>query len=211
VDLVCRQGRESIGLKAVLCYQKPRSFRLLGRVVGEKAVDIGSNEEEYWLWCRKAEPVPFLYFKHKDTDRPTSGWGNQFEPDCFFRALGVREYVGEGAYEVRSRPDTIELVETVPLARGKPARYVTIFNRSPSPVQVAGYRLETAQKKVICSISILETQCDPGSGAVVPRQLQLAFPTERIEIRVRLDEVKINEAIATERASRLFRRPELNK
>src|SRR5262249_37122145 len=47
IDLDCQQGAQTVGLRGGLVCQKPRNFRLTAKVMGNVAVDIGSNDREF--------------------------------------------------------------------------------------------------------------------------------------------------------------------
>ena len=40
--------------------QKPRDFRLRAKILGTPAVDLGSNDQEFWYWISKVNP-PHVY------------------------------------------------------------------------------------------------------------------------------------------------------
>ena len=48
VDIDCVAEGKPFGLSGLMACQKPRDFRLRGSVLGKPAVDIGSNNDEFW-------------------------------------------------------------------------------------------------------------------------------------------------------------------
>src|SRR5207245_232991 len=55
VELDAKQNGESIGLEGTLFCQKPRNFRLRATdPLGKPAVDVGSNDNEFWFWISEA-------------------------------------------------------------------------------------------------------------------------------------------------------------
>ena len=55
LEIQAKQGNDSIGLQGTLFCEKPRDFRLRGTVAGQPAVDIGSNNQEFWFWISQAK------------------------------------------------------------------------------------------------------------------------------------------------------------
>ena len=49
-------GTQSAAVGGTMDCQKPRNFRLMGKVVGQPQVDVGSNNDEFWFWIPKADP-----------------------------------------------------------------------------------------------------------------------------------------------------------
>ncbi|MCC6421100.1 MAG: hypothetical protein IT429_22925, partial [Gemmataceae bacterium] len=62
VTLSVHQGLKPIpNLRARLACQRPRNFRLTAELLSSTEVDIGSNQQEFWFWLKRAEP-PAQYF-----------------------------------------------------------------------------------------------------------------------------------------------------
>src|SRR5436309_9649894 len=61
VAMDCKEGNQAVGVDGMLVCQKPRNFRLKGQVLGKPAVDIGSNDGEFWYWISEAKPVPYVF------------------------------------------------------------------------------------------------------------------------------------------------------
>jgi hypothetical protein len=205
VDLDARQGAQPIGLRAKLACQQPKNFRLLADALGNSQVDLGSNDSEFWFWIAKTDP-PYLYH----CSYPDLARGVQvpfpFQPEWVMETLGMADYGSPERYTVVPRASTIELVQQTVSAQGQPVRKVIVFNRTRSGVQVLGHVLQDARGQQICSAQIEQTQ--NVDGAIVPHKLVLRWPSERMQLTMRLNQVSINR-IDPEMASRLFTRPPL--
>src|SRR5207248_13653 len=112
-------------------------------------------------------------------------------------------------YQVEARGKTIELIEQSVSAQGQPVRKVTVFNRGPSQVQVAGYKIQAMNGKEICSATITHAAQDPATGAVYPKVVQLVWPEEQMKLKMRLEDVTVNKPIDANRSAGLFNRPNL--
>lgn len=212
VAMDCMQGNQAVGLDGQLVCQKPRNFRLKARVVGQPAVDIGSNENEFWYWISKADP-PYVFH----CDYPELAKGNvrmpfPFQPDMVVAALGIQDYDPAKQYEVKANPRTYELIEQTTSLQGQPVKKITVFDRMQTTgnrPQVIGHVLKDAQGKEICSATVYEVQQHKASGAVLPFKVKLVYPAEKVEMTLRLYDA---EAITVDanRAARLFSRADLS-
>jgi hypothetical protein len=205
VDLDAKQGNQPIGLRAKLACQQPRNFRLFADALGNSQADLGSNEQEFWFWIAKADP-PYLYHcSYQDFAR-----GVQvpfpFQPEWVMEALGMADFGAPENYTVVPRGNTVELVRQTTSPQGQPVRKVIVFNRGRSGAQILGHMLLDARGQQICSAQIEQTQVV--DGVVVPYKLVLRWPSEKMQLTIRMNQVSVNR-IDAEMASRLFARPPL--
>jgi hypothetical protein len=224
VEMDCKQGAglntQSVGLDGLMVCQKPRNFRLKAKVVGQPAVDIGSNDQEFWYWISKAEP-PYVY--HCGYDELARGNVNMpfpFQPDMLIMALGLAEYDPAKKYEVKTYDKTFELVEQTVSPQGQPIKKVTVFNRTdvgrPGPgqtgqPQILAYKLKDTQDHDICTAVVYEAQgvrAADGQTVVLPYKVKLSWPDQKVEMTMWLRDLQaVN--IEPDRAGRLFSRQDL--
>jgi hypothetical protein len=210
LDMDATQRLQSIGLKGQMICQKSRNFRLSARVGGNTMVDLGSNNEEFWYWIAKSEPPYLFHCSYTDLPRvPPERMPFPFQPEWIMETLGMAEYDPNKNYQVVTKPNAFELVEQTRSAQGQPVKKITVFSRAPSSVQVSAHILQDAQGNELCSAHITDVQMDAASGAVVPRMVQLVWPAEKIKLKLRLNELVVNQALAPERTARLFSKPVL--
>lgn len=204
-----KQGHQPIGLPGVMLCQKNKNFRMKGQVAGQPAVDIGSNENEFWFWISKAEP-PYLYHcSYADLARGGIRLPFPFQPEWVMEALGMADHDPNGTYApVKATRDTFELVQTTTGPQGAPVRKVTTFSRTQG-LQVLGHRLEDASGKEICTAQIQERRYDQTNQVVVPHRVQLTWPAQQLTMKLKLDDMKLNGTIEADRAQAAFNRPQL--
>jgi hypothetical protein len=204
-------------VQGYLVCRQPRDFRMVGKSFGAEEVDIGSNEEEFWFWIKRAEPHPHVYYcKHADLKAGVH-LPFPFQPDYIAEALGMATYGPPSEYQMQKRGDAVELVQNVTTPQGQPARKVTVFayyRQSGTAPQVREYRLEQPTGKLICSARILEVRRqkpyrDSDTDIWYPSKVVLTCPDEKLEIRLSLKDVTVNPAIDPQRAEMLFSRRSL--
>jgi hypothetical protein len=215
VALDCKQDGRSIGLDGQLAAQKPRYFRLKARLVGQDAVDVGSNDTELWYWISKETPVAYVYHcDHADMARGGVRANFPFQPDMVMAALGMAEYDPKKAYELKVNPKTLELIEPAVSPQGVPVKKVTVFDRFPAAhgkPQVLAHVLKDQQGREICTATITQVQAvqiDQRTEAVLPYEVRLAWPEQKLEMKMRLGKLRAL-TIEPERAERLFSRQAL--
>jgi hypothetical protein len=207
----CTSNGQSVGLRAAMACQKPRNFRMKAQLMGSTAVDLGSNDQEFWYWISKADPPYLFHCSYEDFARGQARMPFPFQPDWIMEALGIAEYDPSKAYEVVANGQAIDLVERTVSPQGQPVRKVTRLSRGRNrQLQVTAHLLQDAQGKEICSAFVTDVQQDAATGALLPRHVQLVWPAERLRMKLRLDQVAVNPgSITGDRVALLFNRPSL--
>jgi hypothetical protein len=204
-----KQGHQPIGLPGVMICQKGKNFRMKGQVAGQPAVDIGSNDQEFWYWVSKNDPPYLFHCSYADMARGGVRLPFPFQPEWVMEALGMADRDPNGAFEpVKATRDTFELVQKTTGSQGQPVRKVTIFSRTQGLV-VMGHQLQDANGKEICTAQILERRYDQTNQVIVPRLVQLTWPAQQLTMKLRLDDMRVNGTIDPDRAQAAFTRPQL--
>lgn len=208
----CKANNQSVGLIANMICEKPRNFRLRGVLAGQSACDIGSNNEEFWYWIKQDNP-PFLY--HCSYDAMAQGNVRlpfPFQPDMVVAALGMLQYDPDPSrYDLKVVKDRIELSENVTTAQGQPAHRVTVFARGTVDIskgrpQVVEYALRDMQGRDLCKATVQRVTVQ--NGAIVPQQIKLIWPAQKMEMALTLNTVTVN-SLRPEIARAAFNRADL--
>jgi hypothetical protein len=211
IDMDCKAGAQSIALGGNMACQKPRDFRLKANVLGQPAVDLGSNEKEFWYWISKAEPPHVYHCSYTDLASGKVRVPFPFQPDMVVTALGVAEYDPKGTYEIKAYPKTLELVQDTISPTGEKVKKITVFNRmlaAPGQPQVLAHILRDSKGGLICQAHVQRIQVDRTTGAVLPTKVMIEWPSQKITMKMDLSDVQVN-AIAKTDAARLFQRADL--
>ena len=220
VEIDAKQGGESIGLEGQLFCQKPRNFRLRANdPLGKPAVDIGSNDNEFWFWISAAKDedgVPRVHYcSYQDMAAGKARMPFPFQPDMIVSALGMAEYdPNKQDYTVKDDAKTISLVEPTVSAQGQPVQKVTVFNRTrvqPGKPQVVAYLLLDDKGNEVCRASIQDIQtvaADHDAQAVLPQRVELVWNAQKIDLKMRLYQTQAN-GISPQLAAKVFSRADL--
>ena len=218
VEIQATQGKDTVGLEGSLFCQKPRNFRLRADVVGKPAVDIGSNDNEFWFWISQdkdpADGVARVHYcSYQDMAAGKVRLPFPFQPDMIVAALGMGEYDPNKEYTLKEDARTISLVEQATSAQGLPVQKVTVFNKTrvqPGKPQVLAYLLLDDKGAEVCRASILDVQAVQmgDATAVLPQRVELAWRPQQLTMKMRLYETQAN-SIDPQKAAKLFSRGDL--
>ncbi|VTS02260.1 hypothetical protein [Tuwongella immobilis] len=207
------QGRSAPTVSATMICQKPRNFRLNGRVMGIPQLDFGSNPNEFWFWVKEGPPYLF-HCSYADFEKGGVQLPFPFQPEWVVQALGMATYGDPANYRVELKPKTIELIEDAVMPSGEKVRKTTVFNRvnvAPPYPQVQEYVMQNARGDVICSAKIKEVRVayipDTQEPVIYPRVVELNWPPEQIKMELTLNKVQINPSLPPQQTAKLFTRP----
>jgi hypothetical protein len=207
-----REGIQTVGLTGMMSCQKPRNLRLQATLFGSPAVDMGSNDTEFWYWISKADPPYLVHCSYQDLATGNVNLPFPFQPEWVMEALGMAEYNLQGKYQVKASRTEVDLIEETVSSQGKPVRKVTVFDPNKAAngtPQVKAHILQDSGGREICSARITEVQYDRVSQGVIPYRVTLYWPEQRMQMTLRLDSVKVNQLTDQNRIARLFTRPQM--
>jgi hypothetical protein len=207
-----REGIQTVGLTGMMSCQKPRNLRLQATLFGSPAVDMGSNDTEFWYWISKADPPYLVHCSYQDLATGNVYLPFPFQPDWVMEALGMAEYNPQGKYQVKASRTEVDLIEETVSSQGKPVRKVTVFDLNKATngtPQVKAHVLQDSGGREICSARITEVQYDKASQGAIPYRVTLYWPEQKMQMTLRLDSVKVNALTDQNRIARLFSRPQL--
>ena len=209
----CKADGRPVGLGGSMMCQKPRNFRLMAKVVGQPAVDIGSNQDEFWYWISKNEP-PYLFHCSYDALAKGANIPFPFQPDMVVTALGIASYDPSKTYQLNAPPKAnyYELIESIASPQGQPMQKVVVFDRSerfPPQPQVIAHVLRDSKGNIICKATVESVQQNRDTGAILPRKVTFSWPAQKLEMKMELHDLQVV-TMTPERAGRAFTRQSLS-
>ena len=179
-------------LSAQVACEPPRRFRLRAQTAitgGE--LDIGSNDELFWLWIRRHEPPVTLYCRHDDYGRSSA---RKLIP---LRAEWMPELLGLVTFEPGDRHDG-----PFPLADGRLEVRTVLAGPDGAMAKstildgttglVLEQHLFTAGGERLASVRTTQHRVDPPSGAALPRRVEVSWPASGVEFQLELSTVTTN-------------------
>jgi hypothetical protein len=199
LDITVYDGIVPFSLRGKMMTQKPRGFRMSGDALGNRVVDLGSNDNEFWWWISKANPPDQFFCNYKDLSEGRVQFVPfPFQPEWIMETLGLGPYGPAEKYQYEVAADTLRLIEKTTSAQGKAVRKVIVMSRRREKAdlghpQVTQFLLvDDATGQEICSAHISQVQVNAANGAVVPRKLELRWPAMKVRLAMKLDATTVN-------------------
>jgi hypothetical protein len=179
-------------LSAQVACEPPRRFRLRAQTaVSGNELDLGSNDDLFWLWIRRHEPPMMLFCRHDQYAQSSARRLLPIRADWMPELLGLISFnpadshegpfpLADGRLEIRSRltsPDG-ELLKST-LVDGTTGLVLEQHLFTPTGERLASVR--TTQHRV-----------DPTSGAALPRKVEVSWPASDVNFTLDLKAVTTN-------------------
>jgi hypothetical protein len=178
-------------LSANIAFKRPRSLRVVAQKFGPQ-LDMGSNDELLWFWIRQSEPPALFFCRHEQYGASAARQIIPVEPQWLIEAFGVVTFdtaqpiegpfpVGNGRLEVRSKGSTA----------GPGTSRITIIDDSRGVV-LEDHVYDSKGTRLASSIMSKHVR-DPASDVILPRHLEISWPTTKLDLSVDIPDLQINQ------------------
>ncbi len=177
-----------------IAIQPARRLRLTAgtRFLGTE-VDLGSNDELFWLWVKRNDP-PAVYFARHD-QFPYSPAAQQLgiEPSWLIQALGMTTFdINEIHNGPTTRPDgSLEIRSTWQSPRGQMTRLSVIDGAT---ALVKEQHMFDANGTLIGSAIARSHRYFPEHQASLPQVIEIQWPANRLTLTVNMGHVLLNQS-----------------
>jgi hypothetical protein len=158
-------------------------------VTGEE-MDLGSNDEVFWVWIKRSDP-PALYYGRYDSF-PASSVGQilPVRPEWLVEAIGIVSLApGERHEGPFRRNDGLLEVHTQIASPGGLLTRVLVIDAGSGWIREQ--KLLNSQRQLIASAKNSKHVRDPKTGAVLPRHTEIHWPANGIQLTLELNDVQI--------------------
>jgi hypothetical protein len=179
-------------LRTNVAFERSRRIRLRAdTLLTGPEVDVGSNDELFWIWVKRNQP-PAVYFARHDQFAYSAAYQVMpVDPEWVIEGLGVPVFnPGEqhqGPFPLQG--GRLEIRTIRPTASGNLTK-ITVVD------EARGYVLEQhlydARGQRLASSVASRHQYDPATGATMPRHVELQWPTAQIIFKLDLSDVQLN-------------------
>lgn len=179
-------------LKGPMAFERPMRLRFRGgTLVTGPEVDLGSNDEVFWVWARRSPQRAVFYCRHDRFAESPIRRLMPIEPEWLVEALGIGAFEPElphqgpfpsknGGLEIR----TIRETEAGPVAK------ITVVD--PNRGVIAGQYIFDPQGKMVISAVAREHRVDPLTGLTIARKIEIRAPAVPLLMKLDLGNVQIN-------------------
>jgi hypothetical protein len=179
-----------MSVSGTLAVEKGRHLRLVVNSLRGNEVDLGSNDERFWVWSREMQPA-FVTCKHENMDAVRQEMGIPFEPDWLMQALGVARLPATGVtMEADPTNQQARLVEQIVSAHGQPLRRAVLVDLRRGIV--IEHSLYNYNGERIAQARLSDHKLNKAAGAVLPHRVELEWPQNQLSLTMCLGGVQIN-------------------
>ena len=182
----------NLPLHGTLAVEKGGHLRLQVNTVVSHEVDMGSNEDVFWIWAKRMEPS-YVYCRHDQIDSARQTLGVPFEPEWLMQALGVAPIDPRGlTMQIDSTNHRARLIQPIVTAHGHTMQKVMMVDLV-NGVIVEHSVLDGRGHKV-AQARLEDFRVDRQSGAVLARHISLDWPQNKMSLVMNLGHVDVNPA-----------------
>lgn len=189
-DRAVLSGPHFPSLRATIVFERPLRLRLrAGTGITGLELDLGSNDELFWVWVRRD---PHLYFcRHAEFGQSPAGQEFPLEPRWVVDALGLVELDPASPHEGPHLVDAnrLRIVSRLPTPAGMRTRVLIIDSQTAVVLEQLLY---DAQGRLLASAKALRHRRDPLTGLIMPQSVQIESPVFELAFQLDLGAVRIN-------------------
>jgi hypothetical protein len=183
-------------LNGNIAAERPERFRLTaGTAVTGQEMDLGSNDELFWLWVRRNQPPGVYFCRHAQFAGSNIRQMMPVEPSWLLAALGMVDLdpalVFDGPLPSPRGNGTVELRAWLPSASGNLQRVLLIDASRAWVVEQHVY--DQAGTTLLASAVAELHRYYPEQQVSLPERLSIRLPTTNLALSINLGGVQINQ------------------
>lgn len=180
-------------LTANIAAERPGRVRITGgtAITGQE-LDVGSNDELFWMWVRRNQPPGVYFCRHDQFANSAIRRMMPVEPAWLLSALGMTELDPAQVIDgpTPGNAGTVELRSVMPSASGTLQR-VTVIDARRAWV-VGQYVYDPSGQTLLASAVAESHQYYPAEQVSLPQRISLTLPTAGLAMKIDLGRVQIN-------------------
>ncbi|MEN1681928.1 MAG: hypothetical protein AAGJ46_20290 [Planctomycetota bacterium] len=183
-------------LKGSIVLERPRRFRLrAGTALSGGEVDLGSNDDLFWLWAKRNDPPAVYFARHDQHATGAARMLLPIDPAWVVDALGLVTLDPTAAYQgPLPRPDgSLELRHAVAGPSGTTQRVTVV---EPTRAWVIEQHAYDAAGTLIASSTARDFRYDAAAQVSLPRRVTIRVPNADISLTVNTGAVAVNTPVA---------------
>lgn len=178
-------------LRASVAYERDRRLRVRAGTLLGPELDLGSNDELFWIWVRRNPQQALYYCRH---DRFATSPIRQMlpiDPDWLIEALGINPFDPQLPHQgpFRLKGGALE-IRTIRETADGPTTKITVVDGVRG--LILGQYLFDPQGRLVASAAISEHRYDPVAGLTMARKVEIRCPAAKCTMQIDLGNVRIN-------------------
>jgi hypothetical protein len=184
-------------LSGNIAAERPGRFRLTaGTAVTGQVIDLGSNDELFWIWVRRNQPPGVYFCRHNQFANSNIRQMMPVEPSWLLAALGMVDINPASVFDgpLPRGDGTVELRSWLPSASGNLQRVTVVDARRALVIEQHVY--DQSGRTLLASAVAESHRYDPVLQVATPQLVAIRLPTANINFRINLGSVQINQLTA---------------
>ena len=174
--------------------ERPNRFRLTaGTGLSGQELDLGSNDELFWIWVRRNQPPAVYFCRHDQFANSNIRQVMPVEPTWLLAALGMVDIDPATVYDgpILRRDGRVELHTRLPWASGTLNRVLVIDARRAWVVEQ--YVYDATGATLLASAIAESHRYFPTEQVSLPDRVAIKLPTTGLALTIDLGNVAINQ------------------
>ena len=180
-------------LRGRIALERPMRFRLTaGTGLTGQEVDLGSNDERFWLWVRRNQPAAVYVCRHDQFAGSGASQVMPIEPRWLHSAMGLVELDPASVYQgpTPRRDGTLELRSYLPSSAGTLHRVLVVDASRAWVLEQHVY--DASGTTLIASAVAHSHRYYPQEQVSLPDRLTIRLPTAQIAMNLDVGQVQLN-------------------
>jgi hypothetical protein len=182
-------------LSGNIAAERPGRFRLTAGTIGGPELDLGSNDELFWLWVRRNQPPAVYYCRHAQFANSNIRQMLPVEPSWLLSALGMVDIdpasVFDGPVPSARGAGTVELRTWLPSAGGRLQRVLLIDATRAWVVEQHIY--DQGGTKLLASARAESHRHYEAEQVSLPERISIELPATNLKLAINLGQMQINQ------------------
>ncbi len=187
-------------LRATLDFDRPHRVRLIAETsFTGRELDLGSNDEVFWVWMKQMQPPTVFYGRHDQFYQSYAQHILPVPPHWLVEAIGLVYLDPAGMHDqpYAARPGIFQVRTRLPTQHGELTRILDIDAQRAWIVQ---QQLFDSQGQKLASASASETRYDPIQGVSLPGNVHVELPPAQLAFTFEADAYAINQPLPIDSA-----------
>jgi hypothetical protein len=181
-------------LKGNIAAERPGRFRLTaGTSLTGKEVDIGSNDDLFWVWVRRNQPPAVYICRHDQFAGSNIRQVMPIEPSWLLAALGMVDIDPATVFDgpLPRGDGTVELRSWMPSSSGRLNRVTVIDARTAWVVEQHVY--DPSGTTLLASAVAESHWYDSVQQVSLPERVSIRLPTAGLALKIDLGRMQVNQ------------------
>jgi hypothetical protein len=181
-------------MRTNLVVERPRRFRMRAEVTALTGpeLDLGSNEDLFWMWVKRNRPPAVYYARHDQFQRSAARQMLPIEPEWLIEALGLVYLDPSQQHEGPiARPDgNLEIRSRIPTAGGEMGKVLVIDRQFAWVLEQHVY---DTSGQLIASVRASRHRWYPNERVSLPGRIEIGVPAAQMSFQLDVGGYAINQ------------------